>query len=145
MAVDLLGKQGHMLFNNHGWSKMLELAQQYGWQPKGTQPPLLEMEEKEVVTNGSGDDDWDGNYSTNDRQRVSPEDAANIAAALGRALEDIPGHDVMEDKIRFIEDEPVVHWDTADNTSAVEWFSGGRRTRVQQFIAFCRGGGFSIC
>ena len=63
MAVDLLGKQGHMLFNNHGWSKMLELAERYGWQPKGTQPPLLEMEEIEVVTNGSSDDGWDGNTS----------------------------------------------------------------------------------
>ncbi len=142
MSVDLFGKQGHMPFNNLGWSKMLELAERHGWQPKGTQPP--DMEGTQIVTNGSSDDDWDGNYYTNDWQGVSPEDAANIAAALERALEDIPDHDAMEDKIRFIKDEPVVDWDTADNTSAVEWFSGARRTRVKQFIAFCRGGGFSI-
>jgi len=144
MAVDLLGKQGHMLFNNHGWSKMLELAERYGWQPKGTQPPLLEMEEIGVVTNGSSDGDWDGNYFTNDRQRVSPEDAASLAAALERALEDIPDHDAMEDKTRFIQDERVVPWHMAERIPPSEWFSGSRKQRVRDFVTFCRAGGISI-
>ncbi len=145
MSVDLVGEQGHVVFNIWNWSKILTLAQQYGWQPMGTEAPgpLPELEGESPSENNDWRD-WDGNYLTNDFQSVTAEDATNIAAALERVVEDIPDHDAMEDKVKFIQDQRVFDWDTACNASPVEWFSGRGKQAVQQFIAFCKAGEFCI-
>lgn len=117
MTVDLLGGQGHIKFSNIGWSKILTIAQQYGWQPMGTKAPgpLPELEGESPSENNDWRD-WDGNYLTNDFQSVTAEDATNIAAALERALVDIPDHDAYQDK-RVVNEGP------ADTASTFERFS----------------------
>ena len=57
------------------WRKVLELAKEYGWEPSGT---LLE---------GHIAREWDGNYTSNERQKVTDRDAYNMASALRRAWE----------------------------------------------------------
>jgi len=175
MSIDLCREQGHMGFNIWNWSKILTLAQQYGWQPMGTKTPEsipeLGIEWKE------GEWEKDPNYVTNDRQGVTSEDAANIAAALERALADIPDHDAYQDKrvvnqgptdtaspferfsdkictalirglpameIRIFRDDRAVGWNTVMAHNTLEWFSGQGKEKVQEFIAFCKTGGFTI-
>src|SRR4051794_37756746 len=70
--MDLSGPGGDFEFNNMPWSHLLRLASMYGWEPAGT------------VLRGAKDD-WDGNYFTNDGQRVKKEDAAHLADALEQA------------------------------------------------------------
>src|SRR6266498_363908 len=70
-------------FSRQSWPKALELARLYGWRPMGTRLPFL-----------SGfyelNAEWNGTYLTNDGQIVKAEDAFSLAAALERALGDIP-------------------------------------------------------
>ena len=116
MGMDLDGAGGIERFNNTSWCKMLKLAYEYGWKPAGTEPgQWINSETGEVDEQMSPDpDEWDGTYFTNDSQWVTEEDAANIADALERAVED--------------ESDPSdegLHW-------------------VRDFIAFCRAGEFYI-
>src|SRR6185437_12885003 len=59
-----------------GWWHLLNLAREYNWSPRGTE------------SSASSDDGWDGNYFTNAGQRVTEEDAAELANALERLLAD---------------------------------------------------------
>src|SRR5262245_6834830 len=70
-------------FSRQFWVKALELAELYGWQPLGTQPPL-EHDFHELNA------EWDGNYLTNDGQIIKAQDALSLAYALEIALSDIP-------------------------------------------------------
>jgi hypothetical protein len=97
--MDLTGPAGHMAFNDTSWVHLLRLATLSGWHPADTLPP----EEA---------DDWDGNYCTNDGQRVADEDARNLAEALERALPDVPEEDAMADKSFYHPDLPrVTPWE----------------------------------
>ena len=64
------------------WVRIYHLAERYGWDPMGTVEPEWEGEPDAPP--------WDGNYSSSDCQRVLAADAANLAAALARALPDLP-------------------------------------------------------
>ena len=143
VGMDLYAKQGDMYLNNFGWSRILMLAHQFGWQPMGTEAPDWEVlgADPPIHVNYP---DWDGTYCGNEGQWVNDRDARNIASALERALEHIPDHDAIEDEIGLIQDEPVNDHDTACNMSAIECFSGQGKKKVQEFIAFCKMGGFSI-
>jgi hypothetical protein len=92
------------------------LAYEYGWQPAGTEPgQWCDPETGELNDQISSDhDEWDGTYFSNDCQWVTEEDAANIAEALKRALQD------KQD------------------------FSDEAKYWILDFIAFCRAGDFSI-
>jgi hypothetical protein len=70
------------------WGQILRLAQAYGWQPAGTV-----IDEGDLCNFPNGR--WDGGYQTNDYQRVTADDARNIANALDRALNDLPEQDVL--------------------------------------------------
>lgn len=73
MGMDLEGQNGrYFRFNIWGWANVLDLAQSYGWRPRGT-----------VLG-----DEWKGGYDTNDGQIVTEEDAQDIAEALRLAVED---------------------------------------------------------
>ena len=74
------------------WAKALELALLYGWQPKGTEPPDLDFFQLNA--------EWDGRYYTNDGQAVKREDAFLLAAALEKALKDIPN------------ENPKIYWNS---------------------------------
>lgn len=164
MGMDLSGEGGYYRFSNVAWGKVLELARQYGWEPAGTMAP------PSTVHNADGTVDmeltqgyrkayanWDGNYHINARQWVTDEDAANIADALERALDDIPDFDTDEKVKEYTPDtptgDPVLQMlaqmglggvGPDDSLSPVEFFSGAAKEKVWGFIAYCRAGGFSI-
>jgi hypothetical protein len=165
MGMDLHRAGGDFWFNIFSWGQVLELAQQYGWEPAGT-----EMQPTEVLdADGNIDheltdqfmairEDWDGNYVTNDWQHVSDDDAAHIADALERALDDIPDFDSGEKAKKFTPDEPPVNpvarallaagfkpfVASNDLLSPVEFFSGEGKQKIRDFIDYCRAGGFEI-
>ena len=138
MGMSLCGKGGDTQFNIFSWNRILKLAYWYGWQPMGTEAPDWE----EIYGTPIHPDykhpkhsDWNGTYFSNEGQFVADRDAGNIAAALERAFDDIPDHDCSIS----VFDAP-----TAQDISPIEYFSGQGKTRVRDFIEFCRAGGFLI-
>ena len=142
-------------FSRQFWAKALELARLYGWQPLGTRPtPGLDFSKLGA--------DWPGVYLTNDGQIVSAEDAYALAAALERSLVDISDVriDTDWDFNLWLEDDlpewfsPVerelVEEELQDGlldirgTHPLEFFAGGEKPYLVQFIRFCRLGSFEI-
>lgn len=136
-------------FSRQFWAKTLELAELYGWQPRGTQPPVAGV-------------DWLGSYSTNDGQVVVMEDAFLLAGALEKALSDIadtnPSFDW--DPALWVEDD-LPAWLSTDERALIEeglqdglldivgvhprdYFAGDEKRRLREFIRFCRLGSFRI-
>jgi hypothetical protein len=113
--ISLGSKYGNLRMANYLWREILNLAHEYGWNPKGTKAPSLYY----------GDDstpaacpNWDGSYFENSYQLVEADDSANIAEALERALPHT--HDYLFN----------------DGT--------GYRALLQKFIDLCRAGSFHI-
>ena len=80
MGMDLLGEKQKFRLNWSGWTDILELANNHGWKPKGTKAPKFRGNCK----------NWDGSYFCNSWQLVTKKDAENIAAALKKALKEMP-------------------------------------------------------
>ena len=144
MGMSLTGRgDRHFGCNHFTWGCFLELAYRYGWQPIGTEAPAWEVLGADPPIHADYPD-WSGTYFSNDGQFVTDRDASNIAAALERALDDIPDHDAMEDEEIYICGTSGYDIQTAQDASPIEWFSGQGKTRVRDFIEFCRAGGFLI-
>jgi hypothetical protein len=175
MGMDLVSVKGddnddekYFYFDIFGWSKILELANSYGWKPFGTELGLWCLEDGTPIM--PFPDEWDGDYFSNGGQGITAEDASAIADALESALDDIPDCDGLAPKhltlstaeevhgyIRAL-DEPQIKsvlmldiFDTPDSivvpnsmVSTIEYFSGYRKEQVMDFIAFCRRGRFYI-
>jgi hypothetical protein len=77
MSFELKAKGRSAHWSNSGWPAVLQLAEDYGWQPAGTIPP------KRINR-----DAWDGGYASCDGQLVSADDAKALADALERGLAD---------------------------------------------------------
>ena len=165
MGMDLSGAGGDMWFSIFAWAKVLDLAEQYGCEPAGTEAPDLEVTDKDgnvdhaLTQQFSGrDEDWGGNYCTNDFQRVTDHDAANIAHALARALDDIPDSDAGGKMKEYTLDDPPANAAARallagaggtlvgpdDSLDPREFLGGREKQKVKDFIAFCRAGGFFI-
>src|SRR5215467_11613088 len=81
-----------------GWSRLLSLAQAYGWRPAGTRLP----EGYDAYGPGSWQGDpseWDGRYWPGYGQEVIATDALELAAALKRAWPDLPDRGTFEKRI----------------------------------------------
>lgn len=79
MSFELRNEKGDSFrFSNSGWGFYLNLAEEYGWTAAGTLPPE-NMGQLTV---------WPKTYDSNDGQWVSARDAAELARALQRALDD---------------------------------------------------------
>lgn len=142
-------------FSRQFWAKALELAQFYGWKPLGTRPPS-HLDFYELCA------EWDGRYLTNDGQTLKEEDARSLAAALERALNDIPDEDLTTDwKSIFQLEDGLPEWLSPEEkefieeelqdglldimgTNPREYFAGGEKRHLKQFIRFCRLGSFEI-
>jgi len=86
------------------WAPLLQVARLHGWQPQGVEAESrLSLDEQSIVNMG---------------QHVTAVDAGELAAALERALDDIPEHETIEPP--------------------------GLMLKLQALIEFCRGGGFTI-
>ena len=57
------------------WASIRHVGENFGWLPQGTERPDDSYQ------------DWDGNYGSNDRQRVRTADAIALSEALAQALE----------------------------------------------------------
>lgn len=146
MGIDLRMANGQPLrFTVWEWGHVLRLALAYDWQPEhwGDTSVTVRRDPEPMV--------W---YRVNGDQTVSAGDAANLAAALERALPDIPEYDVgiagpkafaagdtaaIEKAIR--ESQRI---DRAGLGESLEWLSGPRRQRLVKFIEACRAGPFVI-
>jgi len=71
-------------------------------------------------------------YFSNSFQLVKDEDAANIAEALEKALDNIPDNPSGD----FLPENPL--------PSEIEYFSGFGKETLRQLISYFRMGGFSI-
>src|SRR3982750_4234464 len=81
MSFSLSSESGAQTGWTHfAWPIVRKLAQDFGWQPSGTQPPEGWDAELEAIG------EWDGRYSSNDGSLVTTEDALALAAALELAL-----------------------------------------------------------
>ena len=113
--------------NMSAWGPVLRLANQYGWEPMGTEKPTWDFYEGVCL------DDWNGTYFSNDGQTVSSVDAQGIADALESALAEMrkpknPGEPKSE---------------SASERDSV--FSGPEGEElVEVVIDFCKKGAFRI-
>ena len=156
MSYDLLNQSLAIqrTFSRQTWKKALELALLYGWQAKGTESPPIDLHELNA--------EWDGRYYTNDGQTVNREDAFLLAAALEKAVKDIP------------DETPKIDWNTEAylddglpeeltpeereeveeglkdglldimGKNPLEYFAGDEKQHLIRFIKFCRLGRFEI-
>jgi hypothetical protein len=141
-------------FSKQFWSKVLELAGLYGWQPKGTRPPA-NLDLYELNT------EWLGTYLTNDGQIVKAEDAFLMAAALEKSLEHISDVNQTDWNTIFRLDDDLPEWLSLEEqtfmeeelqdglldilgTHPIEFFAGAEKQHLREFIRFCRLGSFKI-
>src|SRR5688572_27770230 len=107
---------------SYNWKMLLRLAGQYGWKPKGITPVKItcdcngidiapeeqclckacrqEMEQYPAIRD----------YVTCDGGVVSAADARKLAAALKKALPDIPDHDARAGKVTTDPFNPLVRY-----------------------------------
>jgi hypothetical protein len=123
-------------FTLKGWGLLLHMAENFGWQPAGTNAPKREFPPQKV---------WDGNYYAKAGQFVTSEDARALAACLAKGLLDLGDQETTSKawERTFTTSE---EWRTFRPTlsDALTFFSGPGKQKVQNFIDFCRKGGFSI-
>ncbi len=137
-------------YSKQFWAKTLELAQLYGWQPRGTRLPALDCM------------GWLGSYSTNDGQTLLPEDAFLLACALEKALPDIPetnpkfdwnpqlwvDDDLPEwlspEEKEYVEEELQDGLLDVKGTSPLQFFAGDEKQSLKHFVRFCKLGSFAI-
>jgi len=144
MGIILEGAGGDIWASVFDWGQLLRLAHSYGWVPAGTV-----VDEPNV--------DWNGGYQTNDWQRVTADDARNLAHALSRALHDLEADDRQRIVTVPVELPPAFHnlptnpiinglaLEDMEHLTPGEWFGGTEgRERVQKYIDFCRAGEFII-
>jgi len=142
-------------FSRQSWAKALELAQLYGWRPKGTQPPP-EHDFRMLSA------DWSGTYLTNDGQIVKAEDALSLSQALSRALDDVPDANIEIDwNAKYWLEEDLPEWLSPSEKAMIEdgltddlldiagmhpfeYFAGDQKRHLVDFIRFCRMGKFTI-
>jgi hypothetical protein len=157
MSYELINQSTEVCrtFSRQFWTKALELARLYGWQSKGTRPPPgLNFYELNA--------DWHGTYLTNDGQTVKAEDAFLLAAALEKSLDHIADTDIKVDwnSVFSVEDD-LPEWLSPDERAMLEeelqdglldiigiepleFFAGGEKQHLKEFIRFCRLGSFKI-
>jgi hypothetical protein len=121
---DFTNIKSEFYFSVMEWHKILELAQKFGWKPKGTSS-------NRIMKSFAGNwDNWDGNYFSFANQLVDEDDAKNLADALKRAIKDIPN-------VR-----PNI---STDKMSLLELWSGRKfKKHLRKFITFCEEGIFII-
>jgi hypothetical protein len=117
MGMDLSGPGGYFRWTSLGWSEILDLGEEFGWEPSGTGPPR-----------GCKKAEWhSGLYHSNDGQLFYARDAERLADALERALAAIP------------ERQPP-----KKGKLKVRYFTPEEAANIREFIAFCRAGSFRL-
>jgi hypothetical protein len=157
-------------FNIDEWPLVLKLAQIHGWEPEGTQPSF---DDRLISTGGAEDTDtdehtdkaysggeWNGTYLLNRMQSVTDSDAAALADAVEQALEHIPAVPIDKQlenrRVLYLENsdgpeevvDKILERFTDDFTKEADphlQFSGpAHKEKLEDFVDFCRRGGFTI-
>src|SRR5687767_14049286 len=137
MGIILQRAGGDIWASVFEWGQLLRLAQSYGWLPAGTV-----LDEPNVG--------WNGGYQTNDWQRVTADDARNLADSLSRALRDLPADDKRRSVTVPVElprdfhnlpTNPVIDFialEDIERLTPLDWFGrdDGRKS-VEKYIDFC--------
>jgi hypothetical protein len=164
----LRGEQGDFWFTLHSWAQVLDMANLNGWIPAKTKPPEWPVDNEEynrmvaesggrveffALENDEGEEvftgylyppgRWHGGYLTAERQRVTAEDARQMAEALEEVLEEVPERDQYGSFIPRNKEERVQQV-AQDDITFDEWFSGPAREHLRKFIEFCRAGEFIV-
>lgn len=100
------------------WFKVLRVAVAFGWYPHGTEPPR-----------GISKKAWAGDYLTAQRQRVTSEDAEQLAQALLLVVANL-------------EEVSTAH--DSNSLKAIEFVDVRWQGSLSDFAAFCRRGPFRI-
>ncbi len=153
MGMDLSGKGGYFRCTHSGWGDVLELAQEFSWQPMGTEPNENELRQlrsalrkkgktpeqvKRAVSRARKTDR--GPYHSNDGLTVVARDAKAIAYALGTALsaiEDLFTQRGERTKMKSLLDNRVM-------AMLRSYADADSRTMLREFIAYCEAGRFEI-
>jgi hypothetical protein len=135
--MDLRGCSGEFHFTVSCWVNVLKLAMLFGWKPAGTR--LYDED-------GLPELDWCGSYCSNGYQEVTEDDARRLADALERSLPDIPNEEAMADRLVKVVCDGVEVYGIPDGVrySPLEFWSGGGKQKVREFVAYCRAGSFVI-
>lgn len=137
MSIELSNEYGYLSFSNTGWTFILSLACEYGWEPQGT----------ELGVAGEVPSDWDGRYGSSDGQTVTAADARGIANALDAAVADANlasaasrlEAECRQNLVEQYGPEFAAHYNgggLGDPTEA--------RKTLQDLVDFCRDGAFQI-
>jgi hypothetical protein len=123
--------------SGRAWRLLLALASAHGWTPAGTLAPDPEDVDDDL---GRAATSWDGRYIPAECQRMTESDARAMAAALERALPDIPNHDALSKKVLASPaDGPLALWGRRARPevtiSAWEEFSGRNKPYLVSLIA----------
>ena len=124
MGYDLQSKHDYFSATNGNWDYLTETALAFGWQPAGTVYPIHNEDGGKSYEAG---ETWSGGYFTNDFQRVTDNDARELAAALRRAIAAAEGTEARHLSAR------------AENA-----MKNLNVSFVRKFAEFCEGGGFRI-
>ena len=117
MGIDLCSKNNNFRISTHRFAELLELAHNFGWEPMGTEEPYLDDDEMKYPC------EWEGGYLTSDNQKVTVDDAREIASTLKKALNCIPDKEVGDKRRLLME-------------------LTGRY--IKEFKSFCESGEFKI-
>jgi hypothetical protein len=138
MACTLTHSDGSSLvFPGEEWPYVLQLLEQYGWDPVGTISPRL-------------DGSWDGTYLVARGQMVSVQDATAMASALESALPEIAEEDAgatsptASSPDRKSDDPRSALSRALRRTDPREVLKGPAKQRLRAFIEFARSGEFRI-
>lgn len=102
MSFDLVGRGGHMNLTMNTWTTLLDLAQQYGWEPMETEVNLARARARAQAAGEEFDPDdlyWRGSYLCTFGDIVGDQDAKNLAAALERFLSEYPTDEALVGRV----------------------------------------------
>jgi hypothetical protein len=139
-GISIWGECGEFSIDESVWRAWLTLARLHGWEPAGTAPPAIDLEADFELDNSLGKVGNDGGYGPPFKgQVITRPDALAFAAALERALTDIP--DVPEANL-WLQLEPGamipdVLTRVTPSSSAAEKV-GAQKELLKDFIAHCR-------
>ena len=146
MGYDFKNLNGEAFrFNIGAWSRVLELAHYFGWQPMGTTlrgstvrvPDGIDISNEQYIRETVKE--WDGRYCANEWQLVEEEDALNLAFALMIGVKVLPDEDFSYlYQLKYKDnDSTIVH-------SICYWSDADNKKILKEFIQYCMGGEFDI-
>jgi hypothetical protein len=139
-SISIWGECGEFSIEEPVWRAWLTLARLHGWKPAGTEPAVIGTETGRELEGTDRLSRADGGYGPPyDGQIITRGDALELAAALERALTDIP--DVPEaelwNQLQPGVTIPAVCTRVTSSPSVVEKI-GPQKAILKAFITHCR-------